>query len=70
MIYHLVPLKKDRPVKGLCVTKLKRNVEITVFIQALRDMARYKRYNVDVDKIEIYKGDSENLNLIATIYAE
>lgn len=70
MTYHLVPLKKDRPVKGLCVTKLKRNVEITVFIQALRDMARYKRYNVDVDKIEIYKGDSENLNLIATIYAE
>lgn len=70
MNYHLVPLKNDKPVKGLCITKLKRNVEITVFIQALRDMARYKRYNVDVDKIEIYKGDSENLNLIATIYAE
>lgn len=70
MKYHLVPLKNDKPVKGLCVTKLKRNVEITVFIQALRDMARYKRHNVDVDCIEIYKGDSENLNLIATIYAE
>ena len=70
MTYHLVPLKRGRPVKGLCVTKLKRNVEITVFIQALRDIASYKRHNVDVDSIEIYKGDSENLNLIATIYAE
>lgn len=70
MNYHLVPLKKNKPVKGLCVTKLKRNVEATVFIQASRDMARYKRYKVDVDCIEIYKGDSENLNLIATIYAE
>ena len=70
MIYHLVPLKKGRPVKGLCVTKLKRNVEITVFMHALRDMMRYKRYNVDVDCIEIYKGDSENLILLATIYAE
>ena len=69
MNYHLVPLKNDKPVKGLCVTKLKRNVEVTVFIQASRDMERYKRHNVDVDCIEIYKGDTEdNLQLKAVIY--
>ena len=69
MNYHLVPLKKNKPVKGLCVTKLKRNVEATVFIQASRDMERYKRHNVDVDSIEIYKGDTvENLKLKAVIY--
>ena len=69
MNYHLVPLKNNKPVKGLCVTKLKRNVEATVFIQALRDMERYKRHNVDVDSIEIYKGDTvENLKLKAVIY--
>lgn len=69
MNYHLVPLKNDKPVKGLCVTKLKRNVEATVFIQASRDMERYKRHNVDVDSIEIYKGDTvENLKLKAVIY--
>ena len=68
-IYHLLPLKKGRPVKGLCVTKLKRNVEATVFIQACRDMERYKRHNVDVDSIEIYKGDTlDNLELKAVIY--
>lgn len=69
MNYHLVPLKNDKPVKGLCVTKLKRNVEATVFIQASRDMERYKRHNVDVDSIEIYKGDTvDNLQLKAIIY--
>ena len=69
MNYHLVPLKNDKPVKGLCVTKLRRNVEATVFIQASRDMERYKRHNVDVDSIEIYKGDTvENLKLKAVIY--
>ena len=69
MNYHLVPLKNNKPVKGLCVTKLKRNVEATVFIQASRDMERYKRHNVDVDSIEIYKGDTvENLKLKAVIY--
>lgn len=69
MNYHLVPLKNNKPVKGLCVTKLKRNVEATVFIQALRDMERYKRHNVDVDRIVIYKGDAdENLKLKAVIY--
>ena len=69
MNYHLVPLKDNKPVKGLCVTKLKRNVEATVFIQASRDMERYKRHNVDVDSIEIYKGDTvENLKLKAVIY--
>lgn len=71
MNYHLVPLKDNKPVKGLCVTKLKRNVEATVFLQACRDMERYKRHNVDVDSIEIYKGDdSENLKLKAVIYGE
>lgn len=71
MTYHLLPLKKNRPVKGLCITKLKRNVEITVFMDALRDLSRYKRHNVDVDCIEIYKGDSiENLSLLAIIYAD
>ena len=69
MNYHLVPLKNDKPVKGLCITKLRRNVEATVFIQASRDMERYKRHNVDVDSIEIYKGDTEeNLKLKAVIY--
>ena len=69
MNYHLVPLKNDKPVKGLCVTKLKRNVEATVVLQAFRDMERYKRHNVDVDSIEIYKGDTvENLKLKAVIY--
>lgn len=69
MNYHLVPLKNDKPVKGLCITKLKRNVEATVFLQACRDMERYKRHNVDVDSIEIYKGDTvENLKLKAIIY--
>lgn len=69
MNYHLVPLKNNKPVKGLCVTKLKRNVEATVFIQASRDMERYKRHNVDVDSIEIYKGDTvDNLQLKAIIY--
>lgn len=69
MNYHLVPLKNNKPVKGLCITKLKRNVEATVFIQASRDMERYKRHNVDVDSIEIYKGDTEeNLKLKAVIY--
>ena len=71
MNYHLVPLKNDKPVKGLCVTKLKRNVEATVVLQAFRDMERYKRHNVDVDSIEIYKGDTEeNLKLKAVIYGE
>ena len=71
MNYHLVPLKDDKPVKGLCVTKLKRNVEATVFLHACRDLLRYKRFNVDVDKIEIYKGESvENLKLKAIIYGE
>ncbi|MBR6894077.1 MAG: hypothetical protein IKN15_12750 [Bacteroidaceae bacterium] len=69
MNYHLVPLKNDKPVKGLCITKLKRNVEATVFLQACRDMERYKRHNVDVDSIEIYKGDTvDNLQLKAIIY--
>ena len=69
MNYHLVPLKNDKPVKGLCVTKLKRNVEATVVLQAFRDMERYKRHNVDVDSIEIYKGDTvDNLKLKAVIY--
>lgn len=69
MNYHLVPLKNNKPVKGLCVTKLKRNVEATVFIQASRDMERYKRHEIDVDCIEIYKGDTEeNLKLKAIIY--
>lgn len=68
-IYHLLPLKKGSPVKGLCITKMKRNVEATVFIQACRDMERYKRHNVDVDSIEIYKGDTlDNLELKAVIY--
>lgn len=71
MNYHLLPLKDNKPVKGLCVTKMKRNVEATVFLQACRDMERYKRHNVDVDSIEIYKGDdSENLKLKAVIYGE
>lgn len=71
MNYHLVPLRNNKPVKGLCITKLKRNVEATVFIQASRDMERYKRHNVDVDSIEIYKGDTvENLKLKAVIYGE
>lgn len=69
MTYHLVPLKKNRPVKGLCITKLKRNVEATVFLQACRDLERYKRHNVDVECIEIYRGDTvENLQLKAIIY--
>lgn len=69
MNYHLVPLKNDKPVKGLCITKLRRNVEATVVLQAFRDMERYKRHNVDVDSIEIYKGDTvENLKLKAVIY--
>ena len=69
MNYHLVPLKNNKPVKGLCVTKLKRNVEATVFLQACRDMERYKRHNVDIDSIEIYKGDTvDNLQLKAVIY--
>ena len=69
MSYHLVPLKDNKPVKGLCVTKLKRNVEATVVLQAFRDMERYKRHNVDVDSIEIYKGDTvDNLKLKAVIY--
>ena len=69
MNYHLVPLKNNKPVKGLCVTKLKRNVEATVVLQAFRDMERYKRHNVDVDSIEIYKGDTvDNLKLKAVIY--
>lgn len=69
MNYHLVPLKDDKPVKGLCITKLRRNVEATVVLQAFRDMERYKRHNVDVDSIEIYKGDTEeNLKLKAVIY--
>ena len=68
MNYHLVPLKDDKPVKGLCITKLRRNVEATVVLQAFRDMERYKRHNVDVDSIEIYKGDTEeNLKLKAVI---
>lgn len=71
MNYHLVPLKDDKPVKGLCITKLKRNVEITVFMNALCDMERYKSHNIDVDCIEIYKVDSEeNLKLKAIIYGE
>lgn len=71
MNYHLVPLKNNKPVKGLCVTKLKRNVEATVVLQAFLDMERYKRHNIDVDSIEIYKGDSaENLKLKAIIYGE
>ena len=69
MYYHLVPLKNNKPVKGLCVTKLKRNVEATVILQACRDMERYKRHNVDIDSIEIYKGDTvDNLQLKAVIY--
>ncbi len=69
MNYHLVPLKNDKPVKGVCITKLRRNVEATVVLQAFRDMERYKRHNVDVDSIEIYKGDTEeNLKLKAVIY--
>ncbi len=69
MNYHLVPLKNNKPVKGLCITKLRRNVEATVVLQAFRDMERYKRHNVDVDSIEIYKGDTvENLKLKAVIY--
>ena len=69
MNYHLVPLKDDKPVKGLCITKLRRNVEATVVLQAFRDMERYKRHNVDVDSIEIYTGDTEeNLKLKAVIY--
>lgn len=71
MNYHLVPLKDDKPVKGLCITKLRRNVEATVLLQACRDMERYKRHNIDVDSIEIYKGDNvENLKLKAVIYGE
>lgn len=71
MNYHLLPLKNDKPVKGLCVTKMKRNVEATVLLQACRDMERYKRHNIDVDCIEIYKGDDiENLKLKAKIYGE
>ena len=69
MNYHLVPLKNNKPVKGLCITKLKRNVEATVFLQACRDMERYKSHNVDIDSIEIYKGDTvDNLQLKAVIY--
>ena len=69
MNYHLVPLKDDKPVKGLCITKLRRNVEATVVLQAFRDIEYYKRHNVDVDCIEIYKGDAdENLKLKAVIY--
>lgn len=69
MNYHLVPLKNDKPVKGLCITKLRRNVEATVVLQAFLDMERYKRHNIDVDSIEIYKGDTdENLKLKAVIY--
>ena len=69
MNYHLVPLKNNKPVKGLCITKLKRNVEATVVLQAFRDMERYKRHNVDIDSIEIYKGDTvDNLQLKAVIY--
>lgn len=70
MNYLLVPLRRGRPVKGLCVTKLKRNVEITVFMEALRDMKKYKLNKVNVDCIEIYKGESDNLILLATIYAD
>lgn len=70
MWYHLVPLKKGLPVKGLCVTKLNRCVEVTVFMKAIRDMQRYKLHKIDVDSLEIYKGNVENMVLLATIYSD
>ena len=66
--YKLVPLKDDKPVKGLCITTVMRNYNVAAVNVAQLDMQKYKQHGIEVDHIEVYKHVNGNFKLIATVY--